>query len=143
MQLKQKIYLSRSELADKFFGYHLKHNIKDAETANEYLSSIINNLDSYQYAYDDNFVFVGRKKIIYDELMDIINGTNEVDNPIYFMLGTLEEFMCNDNFINPSTENYLENRDKNDKYNARGIICEQEKELILDMITKIHSFIIV
>ena len=42
------------------------------------------------------------------------------------MLGSLEEFICNNNFANISDDN----RELIDKYNEIGIICAEEKEYI-------------
>ncbi len=126
--------LKRKDLADKFSGYHIKNNINDVESANNYLDSIIEYLNFFEYKSNDNFVFLGRKKFIYDEIVDILNGKTNVDKPIYFVLGSLDEFMCNSNFIYPSEDDYMNNREKNDKYMADGNICLEEKNCITNII---------
>lgn len=107
-------YLKRNYIA-KFYGYHSKNNINDKETATNYLSEITTYLNKYFYESNNDFVMIGRKKFVYDEVMDILDGNKKVENPIYFVLGSLEEFMCNNNFISfggMSGEDFAKMRDK-------------------------------
>ena len=137
----QKHQLTREELADKFYGYHSKNSINDNMKAFEYLKNIQEFLNNYKYTTDNDFILEGRKKEIYDEIVDILNVNNEVKDPIYFVLGSLEEFMSNNNFIYPSVLNYSEAREKNDRYSSKGIICFEEKEYIEDIINRIIKYI--
>lgn len=132
--------LTRKELANRFYGYHSKEKIDNSELAINYLNEIQNYLKNYNYDSDPDFIMVGRKKYIYDEIIDIVNGNKSVDNPLYFILGSLEEFMCVQNQI------YLENdtkelREKNDRYSNKGIICLEEKEYINKIIEEIKNYI--
>lgn len=133
--------LIRKELADKFYGYHSKNKINSSDLTINYLNELQNFLKNYNYENDTDFVMEGRKKFVYDEIMDILNGTQNVNEPLYFVLGSLEEFISNNNFINPSTENYIEVREKNDRYSNKGIICLEEKKYIDNIIEEIKKYI--
>ena len=91
--------MKRSDIADKFYGYHSKNNINDPKLAINYLDQLIEFLDNYQYESDNDFIMKGNKKSIYDEIVSILDGTKKEENPIYFILGSLEEFICNNNYI--------------------------------------------
>ncbi len=148
--------LKRKDIAKKFYGYHSKNNINNKNAAINYLNDIINYLNNYTYESNNDFLMLGRKKFVYDEVMDILNGNKKVNDSIYFVLGSLEEFICNNNQVYASDvdkskwknekimdgKNYAEIRDKNDNYIKNGYICLEEKNIIIDMINKIKSKIV-
>lgn len=131
--------LTRKELADKFYGYHSINKINDGKSALDYLIMIEDYLNSYEYVSDSNFVLCGRKKFVYDEILDILSHKKAVEEPLYFVLGSLEEFMSNDNFVNLSDS--MENVNKNDEYIKTGYICLEEKECIDSIILRIRKYI--
>ncbi len=146
--------LTRKELADKFYGYHSKNKINSSDLTINYLNELQDYLNDYDYENDIDFIMGGRKKIVYDEIIDILNGNKNVDNPLYFILGSLEEFMCNQNQIYSEDvdKNKWENgvidgndikelRDKNDRYSNKGIICLEEKKYINNIIEEIKKYI--
>lgn len=151
-RLFKKKKLKRKDIA-KFYGYHSKNNINDKETAINYLNEITNYLNKYSYESNNDFLMLGRKKFVYDEVMDILNGNKKVDDPIYFVLGSLEEFICNNNQVYFSDvdksklkngniidgKDYVEIRNKNDNYIKYGYICLEEKEYIISMIKAIKE----
>ena len=77
--------LKRKEVAKMFYGQHTDINIKNKDNVINYLNKLDNYLDNYEYESNPDFVFCGRKKFIYDEIVEIINGTQLVDNPLYFV----------------------------------------------------------
>lgn len=136
--------LKRKDISDKFYGYHSTNNINDVESASRYLDNIITYLNDYTYESDNNFVMAGRKKFVYDELIEIINGIKKVEEPIYFILGSLEEFICNNNFISSGEldgKEFFELREKNDNYISKGYISLEEKEYIQKMISSIKQYL--
>ena len=140
-----KKLLVRESLSE-LYGYHSKNNVIDEKSALEYLNNIIQTLSEYSFKSDEKFVLLGRKKIIYDEINDILNGTKKVDNPIYFVLGSLEEFIRNNNFVYMSDSEYWEKgwddlRNRNDIYSKNNIICLEEKNVIEKIINKIKDYI--
>lgn len=135
--MKEK--LKRQELANKYYGYHNEINIGTKDNVIRYLDEINKFLDKYEYTSDSNFVFCGSKKIIHDEIIDILNGNRKEENPLYFILESLEEFMCNYNFINLKEDTIFKNR--NDEYIKSGYICLEEKKYIGDLINNIKRFL--
>ena len=115
--------MERNSLSE-LYGYHSKNNINDKNSTLEYVNKINSMLSNYSFDSDENFVLLGRKKIIYDEICEILNGTKTVDNPLYFVLGSLEEFICNNNFVYMSDSEHWEKgwedlRNRNDVYSQK------------------------
>ena len=138
--------LVRNNLSE-FYGYHSKNNIDDKNSTLEYINKINSILSNYSFVSDENFVLLGRKKFIYDEICEILSGTKIVDNPLYFVLGSLEEFICNNNFVYMSDSEHWEKgwedlRNRNDIYSQKNIICLEEKNVIEDIINRIKSYIL-
>lgn len=140
-----KKLLVRSSLVE-LYGYHSKNNINDKKSALEYINTITITLSQYSFNSDDDFVLLGRKKFIYDEINDILKGNKQVDNPIYFVLGSLEEFICNNNFVYMSdgdqwNKGWQDLRIRNDRYVLKNVICLEEKNVIDSIINEIKSYI--
>lgn len=140
-----KDLLVRTSLSE-LYGYHSKNNINDEKSALEYIDNISKAFLKYTFKPDNNFIFLGRKKFIYDEINDILKGNKEVDNPIYFVLGSLEEFICNNNFVYMSDGDQWEKgwedlRNRNDIYSAMNVICLEEKNIIDNIISEIKNYI--
>ncbi len=100
------------------------------------MEEITNYLNKYTYKSNDDFIVdlhknfdIGsRKKFVYDEIIDILNGKQKVEEPKYFILGSLEEFMCQ-SFIYPRMggKEFVDCRTKNDNYLMNGYICLEGK----------------
>ncbi len=144
--------LKREDLANKFYGYHIKNKINSSDLAINYLNELQDYLNNYDYENDRDFIMGGRKKFVYDEIVEILNGNKSVDDPLYFVLGSLEEFMCNQNQVYAEDvdkskwkngvidgHDIKELRDKNDRYSNNGIICLEEKEYIDNIINAIKK----
>ena len=137
--------LKRKELRDKYVYYYEKNDISDNEHILIFLEGILKYLEEFEYEYDENFVFCGRKKFLYEEIIRIVNGEQKENDPIHFMLGSLNEFMRDDNFVSFGEEEagigFVELRDKNDLYSKEGVICKQEKTKIEEIINIIKEYI--
>ena len=137
--------LTRKELANKYFGYHININYDNDKNILDYLNNLTEYLNAYDYLYDVNFTFVSRKKFVYDEIMEILNGEKIIDgNVLYFVLGSLEEFMCNPNFIYPNEfdgKELTELRRKNDIYENSGYISLEEKQYYDKIIASIKNYL--
>lgn len=148
--------MKREEIAKTFYGCHVHNNIKDKETAIRYLNDLTNYLNNYTYQSNNDFLMRGRKKVLYNEAMDILNGKQKVDEPIYFVLGSLTEFMCSDNQIYATDvdkskwkdgkidgKDEIELKNKNDHYIEDGYISLEERNEIMNFIIsfnrKFHS----
>ena len=136
--------LQRQEAASKYNGKHRNINTYDKDSVINYLNDIEKYLNNYEYESNSDFIFCGRKKFIYDEVMEIMNRTKSVDNPVYFVLGSLEEFISDNNDVHISNSNALgmsfsELRDANDRYISTGVICLEEKKYINSIIDRIKD----
>ena len=148
--------LKRKDLSNKYDYYHVKKVIDDKKQALIYLDELLNYLNQFDYYDDDNFIFGGRKKFLYDEIARIIMNEQKEKEPIYFVLGSLEEFMCNGNMLNYNDvdkskwingkvidgKDIAELRNKNDLYTSSGYICKQEKLKIIEIIDMIKKYIV-
>ena len=146
--------LKRKDLSNKYDYYHVKNKINDKKQALIYLDELLNYLNQFDYYDDDNFIFGGRKKYLYDEIVRVIR--NEQKEPLYFVLGSLEEFMFNGNMLNYNDvdkdkwingkiingKDFIELRNKNDLYTNSGYICKQEKLKIIEIIDMIKKYIV-
>ena len=125
--------LKKDVLASKYYGFHTKVNIGTTSNVINYLEELINYINSYEFNSDANFVLCVRKKYVVDEIKSIINKDEINYDTVYFLLGSLEEFMCNNNHISMGeyeSKTFTELRDKNDEYIKTGLICKEEKECI-------------
>lgn len=148
--------LKRKDLSNKYDYYHVKNKINDKKHALIYLDELLNYLNQFDYYDDDNFIFGGRKKYLYDEIVRIIRNEQKEKEPLYFVLGSLEEFMCNGNMLNYNDvdkskwingkiidgKDFVELRNKDDLYTNSGYICKQEKQKIIEIIDMIKKYIV-
>lgn len=148
--------LKRKDLSNKYDYYHVKNKINDKKQALIYLDELLNYLNQFDYYDDDNFIFGGRKKYLYDEIVRIIRNEQKEKEPLYFVLGSLEEFMCNGNMLNYNDvdkskwingkiidgKDFVELRNKDDLYTNSGYICKQEKLKIIEIIDMIKKYIV-
>ena len=100
--------------------------------------------------------FLVVEKYLYDEIVRIIRNEQKGKEPLYFVLGSLEEFMCNGNMLNYNDvdkskwingkiiegKDFIELRNKDDLYTNSGYICKQEKLKIIEIIDMIKEYIV-
>ena len=142
-----KMKLQRKEIANKYYGKHTEINTENKDNVINYLDELLNYLsyaNGFEYESNPDFIFCGRKKFIYDEIIEIIGGTKFVDNPVYFVLGSLEELICDNNNVHISDSDELgmswnELRDANDRYISTGVICLEEIQYIRRIILLIKD----
>lgn len=136
--------LKRDEASTIYYEKRKKFNIELKEQALDFLNELVLDLNKYEYPSNNDFVFGGRKKFTYDEIFDILDGKQKESNPLYFVLGSLEEFISNNNHISMGEydgKDFAEIRDKNDRYISTGIICLEEKNCIDNIINKIKEYL--
>lgn len=131
--------LKRTLINDKYGSYHMKNNIKTSEFAKKYIKELTSYLNGFDYENDSDFIFEGRRKFLYDEVFKILNGEQIEKNPIYFILGNIDEFMCYPNYITTNISSEL--KKKNDDYNKKGYICKEEKDKLIEMLNELNKYI--
>lgn len=137
--------LKRDEASNIYYEKRKKFNIELKEQTLDFLNELVLDLDKYEYLSNNDFIFGGRKKFIYNEIIDVLDGKQKESNPLYFVLGSLDEFISNNNHISMGEYNgkdFNEIRDKNDRYISTGVICLEEKKCIDNIINKIKEYII-
>lgn len=136
--------LTRKKASNIFTKYRKNITTYSKEEVITFLNNIYIEFNKCQVSSNENFVFAGRKKIIYDELFNVLDGIQKESDPIYFALGTLQEFICDINHIYISDNNkegYAILREKNDKYSNTGYICFEELNYIYNIINKIKEYL--
>lgn len=148
--------LKREEASNIYYEKRKIVNIELKEQVLNFLNDLVLDLDKYEYLSNNDFIFGGRKKFIYNEIIDVLDGKQKESNPLYFVLGSLDEFICNNNFMSAEDvdkskwkdgkiidgKDIAELRNKNDRYSATGYICLEEKNCIDNIINKIKEYII-
>lgn len=151
----------------KFFGSNNKlyrtkiaEKLYECRNSDNYINDFISTIDEYilkhTFESDDDFIFGGRKKFLYNEFFDYLDNKEKYkfDNPLRFAIGNLEEFICNNNFGTFAEDvdktkwrdgkiiddkDIVELRNKNDNYSKKGYICLEEKDYIVEMLNRIKK----
>lgn len=143
--------LKRKDIREKL--HNINHSSEDFES--NFVNVIEDCISNHKFESNEDFLFCGRKKFLYDEFYEYLDNKekHEKENPIHFAIINLEEFICDDNFVfwqdvDKSKwkdgkvidgKDFVEIRDKNDKYSASGYICLEEKEYIIKMLNRIKK----
>ena len=126
--------LKRDEVSSIYYEKRKKFNIELNAQVAAFLNELAVDLNKYEYLSNNDFIFDGRKKFIYEEIFNILEGKQNESNPVYFVLGSLEEFISNNNHISMGEYDghyFAEIRDKNDRYISTGVICLEEKNILI------------
>ena len=143
--------LKRKDIADKIHEYK-SNNSENNNYVNEFLNIVEDYISKSMFEYDDDFIFGGRKKFLYDEFNNCLdNVSNQFDESIFRAISNIEEFICSNNYgtFIESTDNSKSIdgktiallREKNDRYSSKGYICLQEKEYIEMMVSKLKDLL--
>lgn len=139
--------LKRNEIANKYYGKHSEINTENKDDVLNYLNELDSFLNNYEYESNSDFIFCGRKKFVYEEIIEIMDGTKSVDDPVYFILGSLKEFLCTCNGGIPLADgdasgmNLKDLRDANDRYISTGVICLEEIQYVRRIISLIKNYL--
>lgn len=119
-----------------------KENITSEEYIN-YFDTIENEINNHLFEFDNRFVTYGRRDFLQKEFNQYLRN-NEYRNALM----NLQEYMCDyTSFLTPAdipqreTRNFHDILKDSDNYFKDGIICLQEKNIIIDMITEFKKFI--
>jgi len=130
-----------TELVNK--RIEMKKNDITKEEYNDFFTYLENILNSYLYEVDPRFVIYGRRNFLHQEYNSFLNNNNYLD-----ALKNLEEYICDyTSFLTPAdvpeyeTRNFHDILKANDDYFKDGIICLQEKNIIIEMINEFRKHI--
>lgn len=144
----KKKYLKRSEFinfgdSDKIWSK--KMTITDINNLLIYLEKQIN---MYDFEFDKNFIMNSRRKGLKSMIDErIVNSNGNANDNILESLFNFWEFINDEYFgdyISISKELGISVQDltkMDDEYRKKGIICSQEKEMIIYIIRKLKDYI--
>ena len=119
-----------------------KENITTEEYIN-YFNAIENEMKNHLFEIDNRFVTYGRRNFLQKEFNKFLNN-NDYRNALM----NLQEYMCDyTSFLTLADIPQGETREfhsilkDNDDYFKDGIVCLQEKDIIIDMINKFKKSI--
>lgn len=119
-----------------------KENISTEEYIN-YFNIIENEINNHLFEFDDRFTTYGRRDFLQQEFNNFLNNNNYINALI-----NLQEYMCcYTSFLTPAdilqeeTRKFHDVLKDNDDYLKDGIICLQEKNIIIDMINEFRKSI--
>lgn len=119
-----------------------KENISTEEYIN-YFNIIENEINNHLFEFDDRFTTYGRRYFLQREFNNFLNNNNYINAMI-----NLQEYMCcYTSFLTPAdipqeeTRKFHDVLKDNDDYLKDGIICLQEKNIIIDMINEFRKSI--
>lgn len=145
MLLRKKKKLKREIIAKKLWNLR-KYNYDTDKYVKEFIKIIKSYFDDSVFESDEDFIFCGRKKFLYDEFYDYLDDNIDynVDKSIRLATGNLFEFILNPNFVYFSDGDAWEKgwndlRDRNDNYTKKGYICLEEKEYIEKMMDRLYE----
>lgn len=152
MQLfNKKPKLKRKEIAKKLYNYCKSNNDDNKLYIYNYIKIVEDYMSKSSFESDKNFLMMGRKKFLFDEFNGILNNSDQykqIDEKLRFVLGNLNEFIVDINFVSLTELMELEKekgfsvsqlKNKNDDYYKKGYICLEEKQYIVNMINAIKE----
>lgn len=118
------------------------------EEISNLLSQLKQEISKYNFVVDNNFIMNGRRTCLKDMIYERFNNSNNrYEENIKESLFNLWEFISDEydgNLLMISRELNIPIKELDDmceKYRKKNIICLQEKDVIIDIINKIESYI--
>lgn len=140
--------LNRKILVNIIENWNIKYrtNIQN-ENYLELLNQLENEINNYEYKNDSRFMTYGRREFLYKEFIEYLNEAIENNRNKYFnALINLDEYIrAESSFFNPSQvpeeqrRNFHKLLSNHDEYNKSNIICHEEKEILLQMISEFKN----
>ena len=112
------------------------------------LQFLENEISNYIFEIDENFVMNSRRKVLKDNIMDRLNKSEIVLEDVLESLFNFWEFIQDEysgdliiisKELNKSVQELV---DMDEKYRGKGIICEQEKQVIMEIINILKKAIV-
>ena len=116
------------------------------EDLNVTLNKLKEALLNATYKTDDDFIKVGRRAELYDDFYSNLENHPASDSNIISAINDLKDYIHGQSWIEMDEKvevknyeqvyykEYKETVSKNERYKEKGIICEEEKDILLGMI---------
>lgn len=130
--------------------YFYRNNLPDNYTKNdtlEFLKRLRDEINKYKYSVSFNFITIGRRDFLREGLTKKLKFDFD-DQKIKFQesLGNIESYIYGEDSFHWLHHEYTKKKFEhllkiNAKYRDKGIICLQEKNILLDMINEMEGYI--
>ncbi len=140
---KKKNYLKRTDFINSVDSNKLWSKSMTIQEIKDLLLFLENEISIYNFERDENFIMNSRRKILKNNIIGRLNKPDIVIEDILESLFNFWEFIADEysgNIMSDCRELGISTKefDTMDKaYREKGIICAQEKDLILEMIQEI------
>lgn len=148
MFIKKKNYLNRNDFINLVDSNKIWSKSMTMPEIKELLEYLENKISEYDFDTDKNFVMNSRRKGLKSKIEEqLLKNDKNISELILESLFNFWEFVNDEyfgNFISISRELELsikELTNMDNEYRKKGIICIQEKEVILEMIQIIKNYI--
>ena len=136
----------RRELLFCFYRKHLPKNYTKNDIL-EFLKRLRDEINKYKYYVSSNFITIGRRDFLRESLTKKLKFDYD-DQEIKFQdsLGNIESYIYGEDYFHWLHHKYTKKKFEhllkiNAKYRDKGIICLQEKNILLDMINEMEGYI--
>lgn len=112
------------------------------------LQFLENEISNYNFEIDENFIINSRRKVLKDNIMDRLNKSEIVLEDVLESLFNFWKFIQDEysgdliiisKELNKSVQELVV---MDEKYRSKGIICEQEKQVIMEIINILKKAIV-
>lgn len=141
-------YLYRNHLLGKVDSKKIWSKSMSIQEIKDLLQFLENEISNYIFEIDENFVMNSRRKVLKDNIMDKLNKSEIVLEDVLESLFNFWEFIQDEysgdliiisKELNKSVQELV---DMDEKYRGKGIICEQEKQVIMEIINILKKAIV-
>lgn len=146
---KKKKHLSRNDFINSVDSNKIWSKSLNLPEINELLEYLKNKISKYDFEIDKNFIMNSRRKRLYSMIKERMFKNDETVNDYALeSLFNLWEFVNDEypgDFISIAEELKLSIKElviMDNEYRKKGIICIQERDIILEIIYVIKNFII-
>ena len=143
--------LQRVKLVDMITNwYRQNENVVDNKKYLQFLNSLEDEINKHSFKKDNKFVTYGKRESLRQEFSDILIGKKEHFKGKYMgALLCIQEYINDGNFIAPhhipenKRTDFKKIYQEDIEYYNLGIICEEEKDIIMNMINYLKKYILI
>lgn len=141
-------YLYRNYFLGKIDSKKIWSKSMSIQEIKDLLQIFENEISKCIYAIDENFIMNSRRKVLKDNIMDRLNKSEIVLEDVLESLFNFWEFIQDEHSgdliiiskeLNKSVQELVV---MDEKYRSKGIICEQEKQVIMEIINILKKAIV-
>ena len=144
----RKKYLYRNLFLERFDSKKIWSKSMSIQEIKDLLQFLENEISNCIFEIDENFIMNSRRKVLKDNIMDRLNKSEIVLEDVLESLFNFWEFIQEEysgdliiisKELNKSVQELVV---MDEKYRSKGIICEQEKQVIMEIINILKKAIV-